>query len=238
MMNGRVGSALRSIVALGVAALAAFFAAHAAEPRQVHIDVGSTSAPLIATVHVEDYRKASIDLLAPAATGDSPMTRLMKTYYEVFRTGDTKRVASLFEPHMRADANDHYPRPETLTEQVDDLRSARMLAVLHWGEYQFSFAEYERTVETGGTHQWSASHAARCVGDTCHITHHLANSQLGRMVAAAFSNKGGVCSSHCRRRAKHRCRFCRRWMGRLRNQLRLTRSFCTSIAPPSRRHWR
>src|SRR5688572_9513564 len=99
-MFGRVGLAKTRIVALGITALTACFTAHGAELREARIDVGSSSAPLIATVHVEDYRAAPIDLLAPVATADAPMTRLLKSVFEIGRAGDTKRVASLYEPHM------------------------------------------------------------------------------------------------------------------------------------------
>jgi hypothetical protein len=71
-MNGRVGQAITRIAALGIVACSM---ASAAEPREVHIDVGSSHAPLIATAQVEDYRAAPIDLLTPAATGDFPMLR-------------------------------------------------------------------------------------------------------------------------------------------------------------------
>ena len=120
------------------------------------------------------------------------MTRLMKTYYEIFRAGDTKRVASLYEPDQLTIVNDYYPTAQTMTEVYEDLRSARMSVVLHWGEYQFGSIPTEATAEGGGIPRYFASHAARCVGNTCHISVHVANNQLGGFVAAAFADKGAA----------------------------------------------
>jgi hypothetical protein len=180
------------ILALGIAALITCSNARAIEPREVHVDIGSSDAPLIATVHVEDYRAAPLDLLKPAASGDSRMTRFLKTYYEIGRSGDTKRVASLFERSMQAGVNEHYPTPQSLSDQFADLRSAHLSAVVYWGEHQFGVVEHEQAVAEGGTRRWMWPHATRCVGDTCQIIGHFQNSQLGRVVAAAFADKGGV----------------------------------------------
>lgn len=179
-------------VALGIAALVAGSAAGATEPRDVHINVGSSRAPLMATVRVEDYRAAPIDLLTSAATADSLMTRFLKTYYEIGKAGDIKRVASLFEPHLRDGVNNHYNTTQALSEPFADLRTARMVAVLHWGEYQFGLVEHEGAVEKGSTSRYSWAHAARCVSDTCRITDHFENGLLGRVVAAAFIDKDGA----------------------------------------------
>jgi hypothetical protein len=178
------------MVALGLSALAACSAADAVERRQVHVDVGSGGASLIASATVEDYRAAPIDLLTPAVPGDPQMTRFLKSYYEIGRAGDTKRVASLFEPSARDDVNDHYPTAQLLSEQFADLRSASLSAVLHWGEYQIGVVQHELEIERGGRRRWSWPHVVRCVNDTCHITDHFANSVLGRVVAAAFANNG------------------------------------------------
>lgn len=191
-MIGGVGQSRMRILALGIAALIACSTAHAIEPREVHIDIGSSAAPLIATVHVEDYRAAPLDLLTPAATGDSRMTRFLKMYYEIGRSGDTKRVASLFERSMQAGVNEHYPTPQSLSDQFADLRSAHLSAVVYWGEHQFGVVEHEQAVAEGGTRRWMWPHATKCVGDTCQIIGHFQNSQLGRFVAAAFADKGGV----------------------------------------------
>lgn len=183
------------IVAFGIAVFVACSAAGAAELREVHVDVGSSDAsPLIVTARIEDYRAAPIDLLKPAATADSPMTRLMKAYFQTFRAGDTKKVASLYEPHMRAGANEYFSTPQTMTENFEDLKSVRLLAVLHWGEYQFAFIASERTVEKkeDGLPRWSAAHAAHCVGGTCQITDNHEISQLGGLVATAFGEKGAA----------------------------------------------
>ncbi|MFC4314342.1 hypothetical protein ACFPN2_35080 [Steroidobacter flavus] len=184
-MIGRVGLALLAAFAVGSAA-------QAGEPREARINLGSSSAPLMATVEVEDYRSAPLDLLTPVVTGDSQMTRFLKAYYEIGRAGDIKKVASLFEPHLRAGVNDYYPTAQSLSEQFAGLRSVRMVAVLHWGEYQFGVVRHETALEEGGTRNASWSHAARCLGDTCQIGDHFTNSLLGRIVSAAFADKGGV----------------------------------------------
>lgn len=180
------------IAAVTIAALGACSVARAAEPRDVHIDVGSGRASLIATAQVEDYRAAPVDLLTRPVTGDSQMTRFLKTYYEIGRAGDTKRVASLFEPHMREGVSARYTTPQTLSGQFASLRSVRLLTVLHWGEYQFGFVEHESATEEGGTRRMTWPHTARCIGNTCQITDQQANSQLGGIVAAAFARKGAA----------------------------------------------
>lgn len=190
-MVERLGLASTRIAALGMTALAVCFSAYAAEPREVHIDVGSSSAPLIATVHVDDYRAAPFDLLTPVAAGDPSMTRLLKTYFQSGRAGDTKTFASLYEPHLRADVNDHYPTSQLLREQFEHLRSVRGSAVLHWGEYQFGAIEYEAAVD-GGTRRWTGSHSARCVDTKCEMANHYENDQLGRFVSGAFADKGAA----------------------------------------------
>ncbi|WP_129780717.1 hypothetical protein [Peristeroidobacter soli] len=182
---GRVGLAM-------IAALAVCSAARAAVPKEVHINLGSNTAPLMATVRVEDYRAAPLDLLTPVATGDSQMIRFLKAYYEIGRAGDIKKVASLFEPHLQAGVNDYYPTAKSLSEQFADLRTVRLVAVLHWGEYQFGVVKHVSDVGEGGSRDSSWSHAARCFGDTCQIGDHFTNSLLGRSVSAAFADKGAV----------------------------------------------
>jgi hypothetical protein len=186
-MVGRLTSGMMRIVALGITALAACSAAGAAELREVHIDIGSSRAPLVATVHVEDYRAAPLDLLKPAAASDSQMTRFLKTYYESGRAGDTKKFASLFGPEVHADED--YYTTQTLSEEFTGLRSVRMATVLHWGEYQLGFIEVEADT---GRRRWSWAHAARCFGETCQISGHFENGRLGRTVAGAFAERGVV----------------------------------------------
>jgi hypothetical protein len=188
------------IVAFGIAVFVACSAAGAAQPittsnlKEVHIDVGPADAPFIVTARVEDSRAAPIDLLKPAATADSPMVRLMKAYFQVFRAGDTKRLASLYEPHMRAGASEYFSTSQTMTENFNDLTSVRLLAVLHWGDYQFAFVTSERAVKKAedGLPRWSAAHAAHCIGGTCQITDNHEISQLGGLVATAFGEKGAA----------------------------------------------
>jgi CubicO group peptidase (beta-lactamase class C family) len=159
--------------------------------EKVHIDVGSSDAPLVVTAHVEDYRVAPLDVLAPATAGDSAMTRFMKRYNEVARAGDIKTFVSLFAPDVGADEDSHHT-PQSLREQFADLRSVRLLAVLHWGELQVGFVQYEAADGEGGTRRWTASHPARCVGSSCQITGHFENGLLGQIVTTAFAGKGGA----------------------------------------------
>lgn len=189
-----MGRAMTRIVAFGIAVFVACSAVGAAEPRDVHINVSSSEASFIVTARVEDYRAAPIDLLAPVATADTPMTRLMKDYFQIFRAGDIKRVASLYEPHMRAGAVEYFSMPQIMTENFDDLKSERLLAVLHWGDYQFAFIASEREVKKpeDGLPRFSAAHAARCTGNACQITDNLEISQLGGLVATAFGEKGAA----------------------------------------------
>lgn len=186
--------AVARIVAFGIAAIVACSAAGAAEIREVHINVTSSDAPFIVTARVEDYRAAPIDLLKPAAPADGPMTRLMKAYLQIFRAGDTKRVASLYEPYMRAGANEQFSTPQAMTESFANLKSVRLLAVLHWGDYQFAFVESEREVKKpeDGVPRWSAAHAAHCVGTSCQITGNFEITQLGGLVATAFGEQGAA----------------------------------------------
>jgi hypothetical protein len=190
-MFGRLGPSMARVVALAVTALAAGPTARAAELKEVHIDVGSSGAPLVATVHVEDYRTAPLDLLTPAATHDSSMTRFLKTYNEVARAGDVKKFVSLFAPDVGAEEDSHHT-PQSLREQFADLRSVRLSTVLHWGELQFGFVQYEAADGEGGTRRWTWAHAARCLGSSCQITGHFKNSLLGRIVITAFAEKGGA----------------------------------------------
>jgi hypothetical protein len=189
-----MGRAMTRMAALGMAVVVACSAADAAEPRDVHINVSSSEMPFIVTARVEDYRSTPIDLLAPVATADAPMTRLMKNYFQIFRAGDTKRVASLYEPHMRAGAIEYFSTPQTMTENFDDLKSERLLAVVHWGDYQFAFVASEREVKKpeDGLPRFSAAHAARCTGNTCLVTDNFEIGQLGGLVATAFGEKGAA----------------------------------------------
>lgn len=190
-MFGRLGPSMARVVALAVTALAAAPSARAAELKEVHIDVGSSGAPLVATVHVEDYRAAPLDLLTPAATHDSSMTRFLKTYNEVAKAGDVKKFVSLFAADVGAEEDSHHT-PQSLREQFADLRSVRLSAVLHWGELQFGFVQCEAADGEGGTRRWTWAHAARCVGGSCQIIGHFKNSLLGRIVTTAFAVRGGA----------------------------------------------
>lgn len=191
-MIARVGSVAVRMVALGVTAFVTCNSAGAAEAKGLHIGVGSNDAPLILTVRVEDYRAAPLDLLTPAASGDSLMTRFLKTYNEAGRAGDTKRFASLFEPEVAADPADHAEAVRELKEQFLAVRSVRLLAVLYWGDLQFGVVEQEIPLEQGGTRRWAWPHPARCVGDTCRIIGSFEIGRLGRVFAEAFVNKGSV----------------------------------------------
>jgi hypothetical protein len=169
--------------------LSVSFPASAAEPRELHINVGSSGAPLVATVHVEDYSATPIDLFAPAAKDDSPLTRLLKSYFVSGKAGDTKKFVSLFESQLRAGAADYYSAAEILRDQFVHLSSVRMSGVLYWGEYQFPQLQYEMKLEEGGTRRWTWSQPVHCGGDVCEMTDHFKNGQLGREINAAFANK-------------------------------------------------
>jgi hypothetical protein len=184
-----MGLAMVRIAAVGIAAFTACSAAGAAELREVTIDFGPSDIPMIATARVEDYRAAPLDLLAPAATDDSAMTRLMKMYFEISRAGDTNRVAAIYEPHVVESVSEDFAE---LAGLYANLRSARLSAVLHWGEYQSGIVEHESAIEGGDTQRWWVDHIARCSGGTCQLSDSFENSLAARMVARAFAEKGAA----------------------------------------------
>lgn len=155
------------------------------------IDVGSSRARLLVTAQIEDYRSTTLDLLAKSAADAGLMARFLGTYYQVGKSGDLEKVATLFEPHMRAGINARYQSAEDLRSQFSSLRRVRLLGVLHWAEHQFAFVQHEIAAATGADSiTWV--HTARCVGGMCQLTDHQGTSQLGGLVLAAFVEKGAT----------------------------------------------
>jgi hypothetical protein len=173
------------IALLGIAALAACAIATASEFREVHVDVGSKDVPLIATAQIKDYRSAPLDLSTPVASGDSQITRFLKTYFASGRAGDVKTWAALFGEQAH-EVQDHYPTAQSLKEQFEDLRTVHLTTVLYWGEYQVGVVHYDNTER-----QWLWGQAARCDASGCQMADY-ANGHVSQLVAMAFAESGEV----------------------------------------------
>lgn len=170
---------------MGLASVPAQHVAAAAQRQPVSIESGGVA--LAATAQLEEYA-GGVDVLAAARTGEAQPVRFLRTYYEVAKSGDLKRVASLFVPRMREGVLKRYATPQSLSEPFGQIKAVRVRGVLYWNDYTFVFVEHE----TNSNERETWIHVMQCASGTCQITDDQGATQLGGTILAAYLNRSQV----------------------------------------------